>query len=105
MGRQIWNLVSDLAEFARQTELEGRVVPVRRLVAWDPETNGPLEPSSNRRALSTTPRRVAAHLVRGGIPITVPTDNLRSNAIGTLCRCGASQNKPFSTPRLHQFTA
>jgi len=97
---QIWNLVERPGpESARQTELEAGLCPSGRLVAWDPETNAALEPEFEPSIglVDDAPEGVAGPIwVRGGIPITGAdgtTYEVRNRV--TLCRCGASQNKPF----------
>jgi len=73
--------------------------PSGRLVAWDKETGRPVEPvASPSIALVQDPtKHVSGPLwVRGGIAVESgdgETYEVRNRQ--TLCRCGASRNKPF----------
>lgn len=98
---RVWNLVgqSDSKE-ARETVIrEANHCPAGRLSAWDNETQKPfelkLDPSLG--LLEDPSIHVSAGLwVRGGIPIEREdgrTFEIRNRV--TLCRCGASYNKPF----------
>ncbi len=97
---QVWNLVEQPGEdAARLTALEAGLCPSGRLVAWDRETRQAIEPRFDPSiGLVDDPNEgVAGPIwVRGGIPITGAdgeTYEVRNRV--TLCRCGASQNKPF----------
>jgi hypothetical protein len=83
------------AQFERQVGL----CPSGRLVAWDKETGQPVEPQHTPSiGLVQDPAQdVSGPLwVRGGIEVVAadgepyPVRNRQ-----TLCRCGASANKPF----------
>jgi hypothetical protein len=73
--------------------------PAGRLVAWDRETNVALEPTFEPSiGLVEDPSRgLAGPLwVRGGIPIvSADGEDYEIRNRVTLCRCGASGNKPF----------
>ena len=97
---QVWNLVEQPgSDAAEQTVLEAGLCPSGRLVAWDPEKGLALEPTFEPSiGLVDDPYEgVAGPIwVRGGIPVTAAdgtTYEVRNRV--TLCRCGASQNKPF----------
>lgn len=97
---QVWNLVEqDGPEAARLTELEAGLCPSGRLVAWDRETRQAKEPEFEPSigVVADPVEGVAGPLwVRGGIPVTGAdgeTYEVRNRV--TLCRCGASKNKPF----------
>jgi CDGSH-type Zn-finger protein len=97
---QVWNLVEQPGpDAARQTALEAGLCPSGRLVAWERETKAAIEPELEPSiGLVEDPTEgVAGPIwVRGGIPITGAdggTYEVRHRV--TLCRCGASQNKPF----------
>ena len=97
---QIWNLVEQPGDdAAKQTVLEAGLCPAGRLVAWHPETGGAIEPTFEPSiGLVDDPHEgVAGPIwVRGGIPVRAAdgtTYEIRNRV--TLCRCGASQNKPF----------
>jgi hypothetical protein len=73
--------------------------PAGRLVAWDKATGQPIEPDlpvSIGLIDDPTESCASAVWLRGGITV-VGADGFeyeRRNRV-TLCRCGASQNKPF----------
>jgi len=97
---QVWNLVEEEGpEAARLTELEAGLCPSGRLVAWDPETRQAKEPEFEPSigVVADPAQGVAGPLwVRGGIPVTGADGEpyeVRNRV--TLCRCGASRNKPF----------
>jgi len=97
---QVWNLVEqEGGEAARLTAREAGMCPSGRLVAWDAKTNVALEPHFEPSiGLVEDPiQGVSGPIwVRGGIPVVsangVPYE-VRNRQ--TLCRCGASSNKPF----------
>ena len=97
---QVWNLVEEEGpEAARLTELEAGLCPSGRLVAWDPATRQAREPAFEPAigVVADPAESVAGPLwVQGGIPVT-GADGERYEVRNrvTLCRCGASQNKPF----------
>jgi CDGSH-type Zn-finger protein len=98
---QVWNLVQETADpqakqnFVRQT----CDCPSGRLVAWDNATGEPIEPHYEPSiALIEDPvQNCSGPLwVRGGVAV-IATDGFAyeiRNRV-TLCRCGASHNKPF----------
>jgi len=97
---QVWNLVeAQGSEAARLTTLEAGLCPSGRLVAWDRKTNKALEPDLDPSIgiVDDPAEGVAGPIwVRGGIPIAAAdgeTYEVRNRV--TLCRCGASNNKPF----------
>ena len=98
---KVWNLVeeSDDPEARELTIREANYCPAGRLKAWDKDKGefieNKLEPSLV--LLEDPQERCSGPLfVRGGIPID-DTEGVRyelRNRV-TLCRCGASSNKPF----------
>jgi CDGSH-type Zn-finger protein len=97
---QVWNLVEQEGpEAARLTIGEAGMCPSGRLVAWDRETGEPIEPelAPSIGIIDDPGEGVAGPLwVRGGIPVTGAdgvTYEVRNRV--TLCRCGASANKPY----------
>ena len=97
---QVWNLVEQPGqEAATRTAEEAGLCPSGRLVAWDRETKEPLEPHFERSIgiVEDPAEGVAGPLwVRGGIPVVAADGEpyeVRNRV--TLCRCGASKNKPF----------
>jgi CDGSH-type Zn-finger protein len=97
---QIWNLVEESGpEAAALTKQEAALCPSGRLVVWDRETKTPLEPSFEPSIgiVEDPAQGVAGPIwVRGGIPVVAAdgeTYEVRNRV--TLCRCGASSNKPF----------
>jgi len=73
--------------------------PSGRLVAWERASGAPVEPSLPR-SIGVTEQRsenVSGPLwLRGGIPV-ISADGFAYEVRNrmTLCRCGASANKPF----------
>jgi CDGSH-type Zn-finger protein len=97
---QVWSLVEQAGpEAARLTALEAGLCPSGRLVAWDPHTKIAIEPEFDPSIgfVEDPAQGVAGPIwVRGRIPVTAAdgeTYEVRNRV--TLCRCGASQNKPF----------
>jgi CDGSH-type Zn-finger protein len=97
---QIWNLVEqDGPEAARLTTEEAALCPSGRLVAWDGQTRTALEPQFEPSIgiVDDPAQGFAGPLwVCGGISVTSAdgeTYEVRNRV--TLCRCGASNNKPF----------
>jgi CDGSH-type Zn-finger protein len=98
---KVWNLVKETDQerarenFVRQT----CDCPSGRLVAWDNATGEPIEPElpPSIGVIEDPVERCSGPLwVRGGVKI-IATDGYayeRRNRV-TLCRCGASKNKPF----------
>jgi CDGSH-type Zn-finger protein len=97
---QVWNLVEQAGQdAATMTAQEAGLCPSGRLVAWDRETKAPLEPRLERSigVVEDPAEGVAGPLwVRGGIPVVAADgDPYEVRNRVTLCRCGASKNKPF----------
>jgi CDGSH-type Zn-finger protein len=97
---QVWNLVEQEGpEAARLTASEAGLCPSGRLVAWDRQTKTAIEPEFDPSIgiVEDPTEGVAGPIwVRGGIPVTGAdgeTYEVRNRV--TLCRCGASKNKPF----------
>ena len=97
---QVWNLVEQEGpEAARLTIHEAGLCPAGRLVAWDRGTDRALEPELDPSIgiVEDPTESVAGPIwVRGGIPISSADGQsyeVRNRV--TLCRCGASKNKPF----------
>lgn len=98
---QVWNLVgaSDDPRAAALVEREAGHCPSGRLVAKRREGAVPLEPKLPRSIglIQDTAEGVSGGLwVRGGIPVIGAAGyayEVRNRV--TLCRCGASRNKPF----------
>jgi len=97
---QVWNLVEEPGEgAAAQTVLEAGLCPSGRLVAWDAETRTAHEPTFEPSigVVDDPTQGLGGPLwVRGGIPVVGAdgeTYEVRNRV--TLCRCGASRNKPF----------
>jgi CDGSH-type Zn-finger protein len=97
---QVWNLVEqEGTEAARLTAHEAGLCPSGRLVAWDRQTKKPIEPEFEPSIgiVEDPEQGVAGPIwVRGGIPVVAAdgeTYEVRNRV--TLCRCGASSNKPF----------
>ena len=98
---RIWNLVNRTDDPAARQDFvqEAGDCPSGRLVAWDNSTGKPVEPKYEPSiALIEDPAKNCSGPVwlRGGIPV-IGADGFRYEARNrvTLCRCGASQNKPF----------
>jgi CDGSH-type Zn-finger protein len=100
VGDSIWRLVArEDEESISLAVLEGTRCPSGRLVVWNRRTAAPFEPDLQPSiGLIEGP---AAGLsgpiwVRGGIPV-VSADGFEYETRNrvTLCRCGASRNKPF----------
>jgi CDGSH-type Zn-finger protein len=95
---QIWNLV----EATGQQDAIRRVIgscPSGRLVAWDRASRAPVEPDlpPSIGVVEDPAQKISGPLwVRGGIPVCSAdgTQYQTRNRV-TLCRCGASRNKPF----------
>ena len=97
---QVWNLVEQEGPQAAQlTVREAGLCPSGRLVAWDRNTKTAIEPQFDPLIgiVEDPTEGVAGPIwVRGGIPVVSAdgeTYEIRNRV--TLCRCGASRNKPF----------
>jgi len=98
---QVWNLVNRTDDPVARKDFtrEACNCPAGRLVAWDNETGKPVEPEYEPSiALIEDPAKNCSGPVwlRGGIQV-IGADGFKyelRNRV-TLCRCGASQNKPF----------
>ncbi len=98
---QVWNLVAqtDHAEARAHVEQQVKDCPSGRLVVIDRKTGQALEPKLEPSIglVEDTAKSVSGPLwVRGGIPVVAAdgrTYEVRNRV--TLCRCGASSNKPF----------
>ncbi len=99
-GGQVWNLVTHPDEEAGSLAVrEATMCPSGRLVAWDQRTKDSFEPALEPSiGLVQDPAKgVSGPLwVRGRIPVVAADGERyeRRNRV-TLCRCGASRNKPF----------
>lgn len=97
---QVWNLVEVPDQRAAAMAVqEAELCPSGRLVAWNLRTGAAFEPAFEPSigVVEDPAQGVSGPLwIRGGIPV-VATDGstyeVRNRV--TLCRCGASQNKPF----------
>ncbi|MFI6320212.1 CDGSH iron-sulfur domain-containing protein [Nonomuraea sp. NPDC050556] len=97
-GGQIWNLVEEPGQ-ADLVEREAANCPSGRLVAWRLAERQALEPElpPSIGLVEDPAQGVSGPLwVRGGVTVTAAdgTEYERRNRV-TLCRCGASRNKPF----------
>jgi CDGSH-type Zn-finger protein len=98
---RVWNLVNRTDDSAARQDFvqEACDCPSGRLVAWDNATGKPVEPKHNPAiALIEDPAKHCSGPVwlRGGVQV-IGSDGFKyelRNRV-TLCRCGASQNKPF----------
>jgi CDGSH-type Zn-finger protein len=95
-----WHLVKKEGDAAAVlTSGQAGLCPSGRIIAWVKETNVAIEPRLEPSVglVQDPSQGVAGPIwVRGGIPITSAdgeTYEVRNRV--TLCRCGASQNKPF----------
>jgi CDGSH-type Zn-finger protein len=95
-----WRLVKQEGpDAALLTTRQAQMCPSGRLIVWDKETGVALEPTFEPSiGLIEDPLQgVAGPLwVRGGIPIaSADGEDYEIRNRVTLCRCGASSNKPF----------
>jgi CDGSH-type Zn-finger protein len=95
---QVWNLVEQDGH-ADDVRREAGNCPSGRLVAWDQATRSPLEPDlpPSIGLVQDPSQGVSGPLwVRGGVEVYSADGTLyeERNRV-TLCRCGASRNKPF----------
>jgi CDGSH-type Zn-finger protein len=100
-GDGVWNLTdnSDDPESRKTAIQEACDCPAGRLVAWDKETEKPIEPRFEPSiSLIEDPEQHASGplWIKGGVPIVSAdgTEYEIRNRV-TLCRCGESENKPF----------
>jgi CDGSH-type Zn-finger protein len=98
---QVWEQVerTDEPKVARNFVRQVNACPSGRLVAWDRETGKPLEDvlPVSIGVVQDPAQDVSGPLwLRGGIPL-VAADGFAYEVRNrvTLCRCGASKNKPF----------
>lgn len=97
----IWNLIeqTDDPDAVEKVKHQGSHCPAGRLVVWDKATRTPYEPALEQSIgiVEDPVAGVSGPLwVRGGIAIQAAdgqTYEIRNRV--TLCRCGASSNKPF----------
>ncbi len=97
-----WHLAgqSDKPQAKKLATQQACDCPSGRLVAWDKETNQPIEPDFSPSISVTEDPGAAASgplWVKGGIPIVSADKDTAYETRNrvTLCRCGASKNKPF----------
>ena len=97
---QVWNLVEqEGTEAAAMTAREAGLCPSGRLVVRDQQTNSDIEPefTPSIGIVADPAEGLAGPIwVRGGITVVSSDGNAYEvrNRV-TLCRCGASANKPF----------
>jgi CDGSH-type Zn-finger protein len=97
---QVWNLVEMRDERAAEVAVrEAELCPSGRLVAWNRRTGDAFEPDLEPSigVVEDPVEEVSGPLwIRGGIPVVAAdaTTYETRNRV-TLCRCGASRNKPF----------
>jgi len=98
---KVWNLVTQTDDPAARKIFvqEACDCPSGRLVAWDKATGKPVEPKlEHSAALIEDPEKDCSGPIwlRGGIQVFA-ADGFKYEVRNrvTLCRCGASQNKPF----------
>jgi CDGSH-type Zn-finger protein len=99
-GGQVWNLVERNDERAASLAVrEAALCPSGRLVAWDRRSNEAFEPDLEPSigVVEDPSEGVSGPLwIRGRIPLVAADGyayEIRNRV--TLCRCGASRNKPF----------
>ena len=98
---KVWNQVESTQDAQVRANFIRQVgnCPSGRLVAWERESRAPIEPTLPRSiGVTEDPvQRVSGPLwLRGGIPV-IAADGFAYEVRNrvTLCRCGASANKPF----------
>jgi len=98
---QVWNQVerTDDAQVAKLFVRQVNNCPSGRLVAWERSTGKPIEHALpvSIGLIEDPPQGVSGPLwLRGGIPVASADGHAYEvrNRV-TLCRCGASKNKPF----------
>jgi CDGSH-type Zn-finger protein len=99
-GGQVWNLVErDDTEAAGLAVREAGLCPSGRLVVWDGYSKEPIEPdlAPSIGVVEDPAQGVSGPLwVRGGVPLySADGYEYETRNRITLCRCGASGNKPF----------
>jgi CDGSH-type Zn-finger protein len=98
---KVWNLVNQTDKPSASKHFVSQTCdcPSGRLVAWDNATGKPIEPKHEPSiGLIEDPAKGCSGPIwlRGGVPLIGADgfeDEVRNRV--TLCRCGASQNKPF----------
>ncbi len=98
---KVWNLVNETDEPTASKQFVGQTCacPSGRLVAWDNATGKPIEPAfAPSIGLIEDPAQHCSGPIwlRGGVQV-IGADGFEyeiRNRV-TLCRCGASKNKPF----------
>jgi CDGSH-type Zn-finger protein len=99
-GDKIWNLVQEPEKDAATLAIrEGEHCVSGRLVVWDRDTKQPHEPKLDRSigVVEDPAEHVSGGLwARGGVQL-IGADGFRYEVRNrmALCRCGASENKPF----------
>lgn len=101
----VWNMVklSDDPEIRKVFLQEVWDCPAGRLIAWDKKTGKSIEPQLEPSVvlIEDPQKRCSGPIwVRGGIPIIGANGTpyeIRNRV--TMCRCGASENKPFCDGR------
>ena len=98
---QVWNLVNETDDPGAKKNFVRQVgeCPSGRLVAWDNSTGQAIEPKyeASIGLIEDPANQCAGPLwLRGGVQV-IGSDGFRYEVRNrvTLCRCGASQNKPF----------
>jgi CDGSH-type Zn-finger protein len=98
---QVWTLVRQTDDPASKTQFVSQTCdcPSGRLVAWDSQSNAPIEKAFAAAAvlLEDPVKKCAGPIwLRGGVQV-VGSDGFEYEVRNrvTLCRCGASNNKPF----------
>jgi len=98
---QVWNQVNETDEAGARKNFLRQVgdCPSGRLVAWENSTGKPIEPKFEPSiGLIEDPAKECAGPIwlRGGVQV-IAADGFHYEVRNrvTLCRCGASQNKPF----------
>ena len=98
---QVWNLVNETGDAAAKKHFvrESCDCPSGRLVAWDNATGEPIEPAYEPSIglIEDPVNECSGPLwLRGGVKV-VGADGFEYEVRNrvTLCRCGASQNKPY----------
>jgi CDGSH-type Zn-finger protein len=100
VGGQVWNLAQEPNQQAADLAvLEAELCPSGRLVAWNSRTRAAFEPelTPSIGLVEDPGEQVSGPIwVRGGITVTAADGTAYEvrNRV-TLCRCGASRNKPF----------
>ncbi|HVI48603.1 MAG TPA: CDGSH iron-sulfur domain-containing protein [Chitinophaga sp.] len=98
---QVWGMVNETDDPAIKEQFikQASECPSGRLIAWDKATQTPIEPQleASIGIIEDPAQGISGPLwIRGGIEIADATNNpyeIRNRV--TLCRCGASRNKPY----------